>query len=72
VAVAVAAGGFAIGKQSSSSAAPDQTAAPAPAAQSGHVPKGWSSGAGTIITGADADQAKAAALAAGYQGTVNR
>jgi hypothetical protein len=44
----------------------------APQAQSGQIPQGWSPGSGTIITGAAADKAKAAALAAGYKGTVNR
>ncbi|MEA2404913.1 MAG: hypothetical protein QOE08_1560 [Thermoleophilaceae bacterium] len=39
---------------------------------SGKIPKGWSPGTGTIVTGASADKAKAAALAAKVQGTVNR
>jgi hypothetical protein len=38
----------------------------------GQVPQNWSSGSGTIITGAAADQAKAAALAKYPGGTVNR
>jgi hypothetical protein len=42
------------------------------AAPTGQVPQGWQPGSGTLITGAAADKAKAAALAAGYQGTVNR
>jgi hypothetical protein len=42
------------------------------AAQSGQVPQNWQPGSGTLITGAAADKAKAAALAAGYPGTVNR
>jgi hypothetical protein len=46
--------------------------APAGAGAFGQVPKGWSPGTGTIITGAAADQAKAAAVAANYSGTVNR
>ena len=35
-------------------------------------PPSWRPGTGTIITGAAADKAKAAALDAGYSGTVNR
>jgi hypothetical protein len=46
--------------------------APAPVAASGEVPQGWSPGMGTIITGPEADKAEAAAVAAGYEGTVNR
>jgi hypothetical protein len=38
----------------------------------GQVPENWRPGAGTIITGADADKAKAAALAKYPGGTVNR
>jgi hypothetical protein len=38
----------------------------------GKVPTGWTAGSGTIVTGAAADKAKAAALAGGYAGTVNR
>jgi hypothetical protein len=38
---------------------------------SGQVPQNWSPGTGTLITGAAADKAKAAALAK-YPGTVNR
>jgi hypothetical protein len=75
--VAVAIGGFAIGNSSSGSgatitanaapaAAPDQTAS------SGQAPQGWSPGSGTIITGAAADEATAAAVAAYPEGTVNR
>lgn len=86
-AVAVAVGGFAIGNSGSSDdpsgtataaqpAAPAQGSAPsqrsAPSQVSGQVPEGWSAGTGTIITGAAADKAEAAALAAGYEGTPNR
>jgi hypothetical protein len=39
---------------------------------SGQIPKNWRPGTGTIITGAAADKAKAAALATKYPGTVNR
>jgi hypothetical protein len=38
----------------------------------GQVPENWLPGTGTIITGADADKAKAAALARYPGGTVNR
>jgi hypothetical protein len=41
-------------------------------AVSGKVPANWSPGTGTIVTGADADKAKAAAVASGNPGTVNR
>src|SRR4051794_1964368 len=46
--------------------------APARASAFGQAPTGWKPGTGTIITGAAADQAKAAAVAANYTGTVNR
>jgi hypothetical protein len=51
---------------------PGQPHAPSQPTQSGQIPQGWTAGSGTIITGAAADKAKAAALAAGYKGTVNR
>jgi hypothetical protein len=38
----------------------------------GQVPQGWHSGSGTIVTGAAADRAKAAAVAKYPGGTVNR
>ena len=38
----------------------------------GHIPPNWRSGTGTIITGAAANRAKAAALAKYPGGTVNR
>jgi hypothetical protein len=80
--LAIASGGYAIaagsGSSSGASAAtlgkviPFQRGAPSPATQVGQVPKNFSPGAGTIITGTAADKAKAAALAA-YPGvTVNR
>jgi hypothetical protein len=77
-AVAVAAVGVAIGNSSASDDASD-TANAAQAAElgqapgpGGQVPQNWQPGMGTIITGAAADKAKAVALAAGYEGTVNR
>jgi hypothetical protein len=45
---------------------------PSNATKTGYVPPNWRPGTGTIITGAAADKAKAAALAAKYKGTVNR
>jgi hypothetical protein len=76
-AVVIAIGGLAIGNSSSGNGASGatnapQAAAPSQAPQSGQVPQDWRPGTGTIITGAAADKAKAAALAAKYQGTVNR
>jgi hypothetical protein len=85
-AVAVAIGGFAIGNSSSSNGA-SRTANTAhvgapgqgprftgqsQAPQSGQVPQNWRPGTGTIITGAAADKAKAAAVAKYPGGTVNR
>ncbi len=75
--VVVVTGGIAIANSSSSNgssgtATVSQAAAPTSAPQSGQVPQNWRPGTGTIVTGAAADKAKAAALAAGYQGTVNR
>jgi len=43
----------------------------APKASSGQLPAGWYPGAGTLITGAAAEKARAAAVAK-YSGTVNR
>ena len=45
---------------------------PSPATPVGQVPKDFSPGSGTIITGTAANKAKAAALAAYPGGTVNR
>jgi succinate dehydrogenase/fumarate reductase flavoprotein subunit len=75
--VVVATGGIAIANSISSNGASGTTsvseaATPTSAAESGQVPPNWQPGTGTIITGAAADKAKAAALAAGYEGTVNR
>ena len=80
--VAVAIGGFAIGNSSSSddasgtanaaqAAAPGQAPRSGQAPQSGQVPQNWRAGTGTIITGAAADKAEAAAVAE-YPGTPNR
>src|SRR3984893_14884751 len=75
--IAVAIGGYALVNSTSgngasgtaSAAAPAQSAQPSPA---GQVPQNWSPGTGTIVTGAAADQAKAAAVAKYPGGTVNR
>jgi hypothetical protein len=52
--------------------APGQQIGLAPEQQIGQVPAGWRPGTGTIITGAAADKAKAAAVAKYPGGTVNR
>jgi hypothetical protein len=75
--VVLAVGGVTIansnsGNGASGSANAAQAAAPAQAPQSGQVPSGWRPGTGTLVTGAAVDKAKAAAVAAGYSGTVNR
>jgi hypothetical protein len=76
-AVVVATGASAIGHSTGSTTATSGTAGAVPAArstQAGHTgqPRGWSPGTGTIITGATADKAKAAAVAEYPEGTVNR
>jgi hypothetical protein len=77
-AIAVAIGGYAIVNSSSSNAASGAANAASWSQPSdsqrvvGQVPQGWHSGSGTIITGAAADQAQAAALAKYPGGTVNR
>jgi hypothetical protein len=77
-AIAVAIGGYEIVTPSSSIGA-SGTANAATFAQPGQnqrvvgqVPQNWRSGTGTIITGAAANKAKAAALAKYPGGTVNR
>ena len=47
-------------------------ASPSQATRTGYVPPNWRPGTGAISTGAAADKAKAAAVAAKYAGTVNR
>jgi hypothetical protein len=84
-AIAVAIGGFAIVNSNSSNAAsgsangataakvvPFHRGQPGPSKVVGQVPANWSPGTGTIITGAAANKAKAAAVAAYPGGTVNR
>jgi hypothetical protein len=83
-AIGLGIGGFAIASSGSSNSAsasgnaaagkvvPFQRGQPGPSKQVGQVPAGWNAGSGTIVTGAAADKAKAAALAAYPGGTVNR
>ena len=77
VAVVVAVGGYAIGNATSGDGGSGSANA-APAGQSGQpqvsgqAPQNWSPGTGTIITGAAADKATAAAVAQYPGGTVNR
>jgi hypothetical protein len=77
VAVVVAVGGYAAGN-ATSGVGGSSSANAAPARQSrqpqvsGHAPQNWSPGTGTIITGAAADKATAAAVAEYPGGTVNR
>ena len=85
VAVVVAVGGYAIGNATSGDGGSGSANA-APAGQSrqpragqsgqpqvnGQAPQNWSPGTGTIITGAAADKATAAAVAQYPDGTVNR
>jgi hypothetical protein len=80
-AIALATGGYAIANSGSSSSASTATAGqvvpfdrgnPTPATPVGQIPPNFSDGSGKIVTGAAADKAKAAALAAYPGGTVNR
>jgi hypothetical protein len=77
-AIAAAIGAYAIVNPSSSNGA-SGTSNAATLAQTGQnqrvvgqIPQNWHSGSGTIITGAAADKAKAAAVAMYPGGTVNR
>jgi hypothetical protein len=75
--VVLAAGGISLANSGSTTSASGtanvaQAAAPNQAAPTGQVPKNWTRGSGTVVTGAAADKARAAAIAAGYKGTVNR
>jgi hypothetical protein len=78
-AIAAAVGAYAIVNSGSGNGA-SGTANAAPFSQQGQsnqravgqIPQGWHSGAGTIITGAAADEVKAVALAKYPGGTVNR
>lgn len=79
-AIATAVGAYAIVNYSGSGNGASGTANAAPFAQPGQsnqravgqIPQGWHSGAGTIITGATADEVKAVAVAKYPGGTVNR
>jgi hypothetical protein len=83
--IAIAVGGVAIADSGSSSSAsasastatagkvvPFQKGSPSPATKVGQIPSSFTAGTGTIVTGAAADKAKAAAVAAYPGGTVNR
>jgi hypothetical protein len=82
--LALALGGVAIAESSSSNSAsgtataavakvvPFHRGEPSPAKVVGQVPASFSPGTGTIVTGAAAEKAKAAATAAYPGGTVNR
>ena len=77
VAIAVAIGGYAIaysgsGNSDSGTANAARPTQPDQATRVGQVPQNWSPGTGTIVTGAAADNAKAAAVAKYPEGTVNR
>jgi hypothetical protein len=87
-AIVLATGGYAIANSSSSSSAnssstsastptagkviPFERGNPSPATPVGRVPANFTDGSGTIVTGAAANKAKAAALAAYPGGIVNR
>ncbi|MEA2461985.1 MAG: hypothetical protein QOH90_2162 [Actinomycetota bacterium] len=77
-AIAAAIGAYAIVNPSSSKGASgaSKAATPAHLGQNqrvvGQIPPNWHSGSGTIITGAAADKAEAAAVAMYPGGTVNR
>jgi hypothetical protein len=75
-ALAVGIGAYAIGDSPSATgaAAPATVPAAAPSGQpsSGQAPQGWRAGSGTIVTGAAANKATAAAVAEYPEGTVNR
>ena len=51
---------------------PFQRGAPGAQTAVGQVPQGWTPGSGTIVTGTNANKAKAAAVAAYSGGTVDR
>jgi hypothetical protein len=74
VAAAVAIGAYTIGDSPSANGAstPAAVAAPSPAQAPVGAPAGWRAGTGTIITGAAADKATAAAVAKYPEGTINR
>lgn len=80
-AIGLAFGGLAIANSGPSGSASAATTAkvipfhrgqPSPAKVVGQVPPGWTAGSGTIVTGATANKAKAAALAAYPGGTIDR
>jgi hypothetical protein len=71
VVVAPAGGGGSV-SSSSSGVIPFQSGAPTAAKQVGQIPANWNQGSGTIVSGATADKATEAALAAYPGGIVDR
>lgn len=84
-AIALGTGGYALASSGSSNGGsgsgsstpagkviPFHRGQPSPAKVVGQVPQNWSPGSGTVVTGAAANKAKAAALAAYPGGTINR
>src|SRR5437868_5643220 len=73
-AVAISIGVYAVGNSSSTHGAAATASVPSPTtiAPPAQAPQNWTPGSGTIITGADADKATAAAVAQYPDGTVNR
>jgi hypothetical protein len=84
-AIALGTGGYALASSGSGNGAsgsassppagkviPFHRGQPSPAKVVGQVPQNWSPGSGTVVTGAAANKAKAAALAAYPGGTINR
>jgi hypothetical protein len=85
-AIALATGGYAIASSSSSNGAsassanaatvgkviPFHRGQPSPSRKVGQIPANFQPGTGTLVTGAAANKAKAAALAAYPGGTINR
>jgi hypothetical protein len=82
VIIALGSGGYVIatsgsdsnvsGSTNTSKVIPFQRGKPSPATQVGQIPAGFKDGDGTLITGATADKATAAAAAAYPGGNINR
>jgi hypothetical protein len=83
IVIVLASGGYAIADSGSGSSSathpataakviPFQRGVPSPATTFGQIPAGFKDGSGTLITGAAANKAKAAAETAYPGGTVNR
>src|SRR5438477_164718 len=69
---ATSGGGSTTASAATSKVIPFDRGNPSPAKVVGQVPKGWTAGSGTLVTGTTANKAKAAAVAAYPGGTVNR